>query len=123
MNASPAGWYPQEDGRQRYWDGQRWTEHFAPGQAPSPTGAPVPMVEGAAPAATAKPARPWFRKKRVLVPAGLLALGEAYRRELVDAMAESAWNLDTDWNAMLELGINDDDAGLLGAGRCAALLG
>ena len=52
-----------------------------------------------------------------------LALGDAYRRELVDAMAGSAWNLDTDWNAMLELGINDDDAGLLGAGRCAALLG
>lgn len=28
-----AGWYPQPDGRQRYWDGQRWTEHFAPGAA------------------------------------------------------------------------------------------
>jgi len=74
MSASPAGWYPQEDGRLRYWDGQQWTEHFAPGQAPSPTGAPTPRVEGAAPAADVKPARPWFRKKRVLIPAGLLAL-------------------------------------------------
>ena len=59
----------------------------------------------------------------VVIGGFALALGERYRRELVDAMAESAWNLDTDWNAMLELGINDDDAGLLGAGRCAALLG
>ncbi|MDF2143826.1 DUF4352 domain-containing protein [Knoellia sp. p5-6-4] len=71
MSASPAGWYPQEDGRLRYWDGQQWTEHFAPGQAPSPTGAPAPMVQGAA--ADVKAPRPWFRK-RILIPAGLLAL-------------------------------------------------
>jgi Domain of unknown function (DUF4352)/Protein of unknown function (DUF2510) len=25
----PAGWYPQ-DGRQRYWDGQHWTDHTVP---------------------------------------------------------------------------------------------
>ena len=30
MSQAPAGWYPQPNGRQRYWDGQRWTEHFAP---------------------------------------------------------------------------------------------
>ena len=29
--SNPAGWYPQSDGRQRYWDGELWTEHFAPG--------------------------------------------------------------------------------------------
>ena len=29
--SNPAGWYPQPDGRQRYWDGQQWTEHFGPG--------------------------------------------------------------------------------------------
>jgi hypothetical protein len=23
-----AGWYPQEDGRQRYYDGNQWTDHF-----------------------------------------------------------------------------------------------
>jgi len=30
--AAPAGWYPVpgEDPRQRYWDGNRWTEHLAP---------------------------------------------------------------------------------------------
>jgi Protein of unknown function (DUF2510) len=29
--SGPAGWYPQPDGRQRYWDGELWTENFAPG--------------------------------------------------------------------------------------------
>ena len=29
----PAGWYPQPDGQQRYWDGEQWTEHLAPGVA------------------------------------------------------------------------------------------
>jgi hypothetical protein len=34
---SPApGWYPQGDGSQRYWDGQVWTEHIAPGQQQTP---------------------------------------------------------------------------------------
>jgi hypothetical protein len=26
----PAGWYPDQLGGQRYWDGQRWTGHTAP---------------------------------------------------------------------------------------------
>jgi hypothetical protein len=30
MSATPAGWYPQDDGSQRYWDGERWTGHIAP---------------------------------------------------------------------------------------------
>lgn len=35
--STPAGWYPapEQDGRQRYWDGTQWTEHYAPG---APTG-------------------------------------------------------------------------------------
>lgn len=104
MSNSPAGWYPQEDGRLRYWDGQNWTEHFAPGQAPSPMGAPAPgTVPGAAPSApTAGPdsqsgspraPRPWFKKKRVLIPSGLLALailGSALSGEDTETMAVSA---------------------------------
>jgi hypothetical protein len=31
---TPAGWYPQPDGQQRYWDGQQWTGYFAPTVAP-----------------------------------------------------------------------------------------
>lgn len=28
---APAGWYPTPGGQQRWWDGQAWTEHAAPG--------------------------------------------------------------------------------------------
>jgi hypothetical protein len=43
----PAGWYPDPSGRpgQRYYDGQRWTEHFAPPPAPYPYPA-QPIVPG-----------------------------------------------------------------------------
>jgi len=35
--SNPAGWFPQPDGQQRYWDGEQWTEHVAPGPAPVTT--------------------------------------------------------------------------------------
>ncbi|MEO6019721.1 MAG: superinfection immunity protein [Knoellia sp.] len=28
--AAPAGWYPDQFGGRRYWDGQQWTQHTAP---------------------------------------------------------------------------------------------
>lgn len=31
MITAPPGWYPQPDGRRRYWDGKDWTESTAPG--------------------------------------------------------------------------------------------
>ena len=33
---TPAGWYPQADGQQRYWNGESWTEHVAPGVLTQP---------------------------------------------------------------------------------------
>lgn len=39
--STPAGWYDDGSGRQRWWDGQQWTEHFAPVAAPSEAPAPV----------------------------------------------------------------------------------
>lgn len=37
----PAGWYPdpQDDSRQRYWDGSAWTEHTADGTGQAASGA------------------------------------------------------------------------------------
>lgn len=35
--SAPPGWHPQPDGRERWWDGQQWTEHFR-----DPVAAPVP---------------------------------------------------------------------------------
>ena len=43
----PAGWYPNSEipGQQRYWDGQRWTDHVQ-AQPPPPRGAtPAPMTD------------------------------------------------------------------------------
>ncbi|QIM16879.1 DUF2510 domain-containing protein [Leucobacter insecticola] len=31
-SAVPAGWYPDDAGGQRWWDGQQWTEHYAPAE-------------------------------------------------------------------------------------------
>lgn len=33
----PAGWYPQQDGTQRYWDGAQWTDYERPA-TPPPSG-------------------------------------------------------------------------------------
>lgn len=43
----PAGWYDDGSGRQRWWDGTRWTDITAP----SPDAAPAPVAGGPAPAA------------------------------------------------------------------------
>lgn len=71
MANTPAGWFPQEDGRQRYWDGEKWTEHFAPGDqhrgaSPEAAAADVPPAQS--------PDRPWFKKKRFIIPAGVVGL-------------------------------------------------
>ncbi|GAB3061814.1 hypothetical protein GCM10027053_25210 [Intrasporangium mesophilum] len=46
--APPAGWYPTPEGDQRYWDGQQWSEHVAPG--PSAPTAPAAAGTGGQPA-------------------------------------------------------------------------
>jgi energy-coupling factor transporter transmembrane protein EcfT len=33
--ATPAGWYIDSDGRMRWWDGQAWTDAYAPVAAPT----------------------------------------------------------------------------------------
>jgi hypothetical protein len=62
MSQIPAGWHPQPDGRQRYWDGQQWTDQFAAGQG----GAPSP--------GQGKPKRAWYAKKRFIIPGAVIAL-------------------------------------------------
>lgn len=36
---TPAGWYDDGSGRQRWWDGTQWTEHFAPIEESAPSAA------------------------------------------------------------------------------------
>ncbi|MDQ0614178.1 putative membrane protein [Microbacterium sp. W4I4] len=46
--STPAGWYDDGSGRQRWWDGAQWTENYAPAQG-NGEGA---LLESAAPAAS-----------------------------------------------------------------------
>ncbi|HWS50027.1 MAG TPA: DUF2510 domain-containing protein [Microbacterium sp.] len=45
---TPAGWYDDGSGRQRWWDGQQWTEHFAP-EAETPAAPEAPAAGSDAP--------------------------------------------------------------------------
>ncbi len=49
--STPAGWYDDGSGRQRWWDGTQWTEHFAPEapseQTPAETAEPTPETSSA----------------------------------------------------------------------------
>jgi hypothetical protein len=47
--SAPAGWYPQPDGRQRYWDGSAWTEHFHDPAAATPEAAETEQPSAEAP--------------------------------------------------------------------------
>ena len=59
--SNPAGWYPQQDGQQRYWDGEQWTDNFAPGAAPTVT-----------PPAVAR--KNWFLRHKVITAIGAVLL-------------------------------------------------
>lgn len=61
---TPAGWYPdpQNSGQQRYWDGNTWTQQFAPaGPAAAPTAAAVK--------------KPFYKRTWFIVVAVLVGLG------------------------------------------------
>lgn len=40
--SAPAGWHQQPDGRERFWDGQQWTEQFRSAAGSDPTAPPPP---------------------------------------------------------------------------------
>lgn len=59
---TPAGWYPDGTGGQRWWDGAQWTEHHQPAPTPDAVPAPSGVPEGR-------------RKRSPLVLAGIIAAG------------------------------------------------
>ena len=91
----PAGWYPDSTGTTRWWDGDNWTEHTPP-PPPSqtaPTAASEPALATAeseastqtqmpvrtradakAEKAYTKATRPWYKKKRFIIPIALVVL-------------------------------------------------
>lgn len=65
MTNTPAGWFPDPEspGKMRYWDGSAWTEHRHDN-----------ATSGAAPNSGAADDRPWFKKKRFVIPLAVVAL-------------------------------------------------
>ncbi len=57
----------------------------------------------------------------VLIGGFALALGESYRQLVARAAEERCWQCAGDWPTMVELGVDDDLSGLLGAGRVGSL--
>ena len=57
----------------------------------------------------------------VLIGGFALALGPHYRSLLAAAAARHGWDLGLEWNHAVELGQPDDNAGLIGATRFAAM--
>ncbi len=63
----PPGWHPDPSSSDllRWWDGQQWTEYTQPNEASA-------AVMGAAIPSGAEPAKPWWKKKKVWIPAAVL---------------------------------------------------
>lgn len=57
----------------------------------------------------------------VLVGGFALALGERYRAQVAQAAQARAWTGVADWNSRVELGVDDDLSGLIGAGLATTL--
>lgn len=83
MSNVPAGWYasPEDPTQNRFWDGERWTEHVAPGvvveQVPTPATqyAPPPAAPGPASFAPAPGASKADSSKKKWLIGGAIAAG------------------------------------------------
>jgi hypothetical protein len=98
MAQAPAGWYPQPDGTQRYWDGTAWTEHIhgtpsaaadaAPPAAAAPAADAVPSTD--APAPKTKSAAKSKAKASGLAPAESGAVDASAAEPVVIASSDDA---------------------------------
>ena len=57
--STPAGWYDDGSGRQRWWDGSQWTDQYAPG-ADAGTGGASPMATPSTPYVSAQHVVPQY---------------------------------------------------------------
>lgn len=73
-STTPAGWYPDDAGLQRYWDGTAWTDHTAAPVAAAPFGAAAPSAGAGMVAAPTADDKTWATLSHVLaIPFGFLA--------------------------------------------------
>lgn len=80
--STPAGWYDDGSGRQRWWDGSQWTESYAPAGDDVPADDSSPSVPGAGAATAAAPSAPAYgapapAAPRQASPLGFIGLGLA----------------------------------------------
>lgn len=55
----------------------------------------------------------------IIIGGFALAMGDLYRRQLVELASSCCWSIGQDWERMIELGEADDLSGVIGAGRYA----
>ncbi|MEJ7634315.1 DUF2510 domain-containing protein [Aeromicrobium sp.] len=78
----PPGYYPDQSGNSRYWDGNGWTDQMQAPTASQQSAAPHagttmtgnPRADAKAAKAYAKASRPWFKKKRWILAIALLLI-------------------------------------------------
>ena len=63
--SAPAGWHRQDDGRERFWDGQQWTDQFRQPELSDATSLASPLASPLATPVEVKPSagkkfRPWM---------------------------------------------------------------
>lgn len=94
----PAGWYGQSDGTQRYWDGAQWSNQVA--------------ADPSAPAAA--PKKPWYKRKRIIIPAiAVLAVlifpkGGGDETDVADPVASATISATTS-DPSVEVALEDDE--------------
>lgn len=60
--SAPAGWHKQADGRERFWDGEQWTDQFRdPATSPSAASGPGPGIPAAAERKASGGVKPWMK--------------------------------------------------------------
>lgn len=75
--STPAGWYDDGSGTQRWWDGQQWTDHSAPGApvaSPPAALATAPSLGGDSGGAPSKTSKPWYLRWWVWVLAAIILI-------------------------------------------------
>lgn len=97
--STPAGWFSQMDGQLRYWDGEGWTEYFAPGAGPGKALAGGAATNPPAQAASLAARKNWFRRHKVITAIGVVLLLAMFPNPSSGGATETVANVATESSA------------------------